>query len=186
MTNAGYDRLNALKLIDEEKIDVIENFLNTNRQYVNDLTCCFSERYKSIEIFKFVPGHKAIILAIPTIIEKMSVAKTQAKTKPSHVTKSTTSSNSASIENEEIRSDEEVIGNLISNLSNYLRKCGFEIQDGLISGLNIQDFERIFNEDGFTCKCIFSCPFCAKIIPVRYKRFWLSSNITKHFKTKHM
>lgn len=55
---------------------------------------------------------------------------------------------------------------------------------GIISAKNIRNFER--GTDGeFVCKCKFACPFCSRVIPVKFKEFWMSSNITTHMK-KHI
>lgn len=72
LSAAGYDTSLSLSQIDEEKIVDIENFLNTNKRYVGKLKCCYSKHYKDLEIFKFLPGHKAILKTIPSQIEELS------------------------------------------------------------------------------------------------------------------
>lgn len=76
---AGYDTLYALSEINEEKIKEIEFFLTSNIHLVKKLTCCRSDHYKQLETFEFLPGHRAIIMALPDQIKKMKNEKTKKK-----------------------------------------------------------------------------------------------------------
>lgn len=61
---SAYDSLNVLKELNEEKIVEIEKFISDNKDIVNSLECCHSEKYKQQKNFKFLPGHRAILLSV--------------------------------------------------------------------------------------------------------------------------
>lgn len=171
LVSAGYDTLSSLSGLDDVKIRKIENFHNENKEYVAQLDCCFHEHYTQVEKFVFLPGHQSIILGIPEqIINLKSVNKSQTV-------------RCAPLTRKKSHSDEQLVKNLIDNLMKYTGKAGYQFPDGLLSKDNIQEFKRGSAEDNFVCKCKFSCPFCSRIISTVHKTFWMSSNITQHFKT---
>lgn len=167
MQSAAYDTLNSLKAITTEKIQEIEDYLTQNRStWFDELDCCKSEDYKKQTEFSFLPGHKTIVLMIPEQIKQMSDAKqiaTVAKKK-------------------KVRDDKELINNLISNVVNYMEKNGLVTAAEIVSANNIREFKRGNEIEDFVCKCLFACPFCSKVFPLTYKKFWMSSNLTYHLK----
>lgn len=161
---SGYDTLISLSAIDEKQLVNLEEHVNQNRNIFDGLDCCFSDIYRNQQVFRYVPGHKAIILKIPEqikeILGKEKKSKTR-KTKPL----------------------DRLISVLIRQLNKYPSKVGYPVPIGVISETNIQDIQSEAQEDGSTVhKCIFSCPFCDKNVPVIYKRYWWASNATKHLK----
>lgn len=68
---------------------------------------------------------------------------------------------------------------------NYMDKIGCPLEVGLLNDDQIQHFERGSVDDTFVCKCRFQCPFCEQTVPIVYRNFWMSSNITQHLKS-HM
>lgn len=170
LTAAGFDTILSLSGIDEEKIKEIEVFLTSNKQFVNELKCCQSEWYKELEHFQFLPGHKAIILALPEKIKEMTTEKSKSKL-------CLNQNNSAQ--------DEELKTHLIKNLIAFSGKAGFQLPQQAISEANIHEFERGSDDNVFVAKCRFSCPFCSKNYSVIYKKNWQSSNVTAHLR-KHI
>lgn len=170
LTAAGFDTILSLSGIDEEKIKEIEVFLTSNKQFVNELKCCQSEWYKELEHFQFLPGHKAIILALPEKIKEMTTEKSKSKL-------CLNQNNSAQ--------DEELKQHLIKNLIAFSGKAGFQLPQQAISEANIHEFERGSDDNVFVAKCRFSCPFCSKNYSVIYKKNWQSSNVTAHLR-KHI
>lgn len=170
---AAYDKLNSLNRIDAAKITEIEEHLTNHRSWMNNVECCNSEFYKNLTEFHFLPGHKAAILGIPQQIKDMG--QNIGVFEPNPVNAQITAQ-------QKERSDDELINILISNLKNYMKKNHVPVPDDVISSMHIHDFERGSEVDQFICKCRFSCPFCEKIFPLSFKKFWMSSNITKHFK----
>lgn len=172
LTGAGYNTLLSLIGIDEAMIKKTEDFLNANNHFIHQLNCCYNEHYKQLERFEFLPGHKSIILEIPNQIRAYQNRKSGRKEhgkEPSteHVTKQLM---------------EQLQAKLIKNLLNYTKEQGkktnIDIPDCLITEANINDLKRELD----VIKCKFSCPFCSKTFSVTYKKFWMSSNATKHLK----
>lgn len=170
LSKAGYDRLNSLNKIDAARISEIEAHLDYNRDWINELKCCNSEYYKQLSSFRFLPGHKATILDIPDQIQQMCGAVGGLKS----LTVGHSSKNQ--------RSNEEIIQGLVSNMLKYTEKINFPLTDDIISLNNVNDFERGSEFDDFAYKCRFACPFCDRVFPLKYKTFWMSSNLTKHLK----
>lgn len=166
LIDAGYDTLLSLKSIDESKIESIEVFFNANKHFINKLKCCYSDRYKDMQVFEFLPGHKSIIMALPGQVIDMEASK---PTKKTHSLKNST--------------DEELKTKLISNLINSTGKSGFQLPEDCISVNNIDGFKRIEESNG--ARCIFSCPFCVSKFSLIYRKFWMTSNATGHLK-KHI
>lgn len=170
LKKAGYDRLNSLSKINTARISEIEAHLDKNREWVNELNCCNSEYYKQILVFQFLPGHKATILDIPEQIQQMCDNAGSVK--------------SVAVVNvlTDQRSDDDIIRGLVSNMLKYCEKIDFPLTDEIISANNVNDFERGNGLDDFAYKCRFSCPFCDRVFPLKYKTFWMSSNLTAHLK----
>lgn len=171
LSDAGYDTLSRLKNIDEEKVKCVEEFLAANKTLVDKLKCCHSSVYKQLEHFQFLPGHKTVIMSLPDEIREMERNNMRNKeSSPKNIKKNSLS-------------DEELKENLIKNLTTASGKAGFQIPRGIISELNLVEFERFPEDNVNVCKCRFSCPFCSKTFSLIYKTFWMSSNATKHLKT---
>lgn len=147
----GYDKMLSLQELDAEKLNKIEKHINENRHFIEKLNCCNAETYKTQRDFHFIPGHEAIILGIPAQIRKYNENRLEksklAKTKP-HMS-------------------EEILKNLlITSLEKYATKVGFPLPPGVISDRNILNFRQEMLAQKEFYKCTFSCPFCAKMIPV--------------------
>lgn len=174
LIHAGYNKLVALAELNDEKIAKLEDHIGKNPALVANSKCCYSDTYKSQTKFGFLPGHKAIILGIARQISRMkehSSSNSVAKKSKSKV---------------KIRSETQIKSMLIESLSAFSTKFGLKLPAGVISGRNITNFEEMLgdtNEENGGEKayqCTFSCPFCINIIPVSYKAYWQSSNVTRH------
>lgn len=64
LRNSGFESLSALALLEANSIDEIEKFVNENRLLVVDTI------YNNKKEFKFLPGHRALLLNLPRNIEK--------------------------------------------------------------------------------------------------------------------
>lgn len=171
LIDAGYNTMASLTSFSEDSLKRTEEFLNSKKEYINKLHCCYSDYYKKLNVFEFLPGHKSILLSLPNIVKAyQSKSIEKKKTRPNNVPP--------------LLSSEELRGKLIKLSIAYSRKAGQELAD-VITERNILDFQREGNQANVLCRCRFSCPFCPKIFSVIYKTFWMSSNVTKHLK-KHI
>lgn len=152
--------------------------MDKNPKHLESISCCFAKEYKEMPAFEFLPGHKNILLHIPEQITAMKTATEKTpllKLKPSACSK----------KSDKVCSDQEVKSGLTKQLSNFTVKIGFNLPEDSISESNILYFVRGSEQDAYLYKCKFSCPFCDKVIPLQYKTFWTSSNVTTHLKS-HM
>lgn len=164
LQETGYNTIASLSCIDEKKICEIEEYLTGNKQIVNALECCFSDEYRSLDEFHFIPGHKAIILSLRDDIKEMrelNVAKKRAK--------------------KQMIPDDVMFEHLLAKFKAVPAKAGFKKAENIISEKNITEFERV-DEGEIDYRCRFRCPVCPKTFSLIYKKFWQSSNATKHLK----
>lgn len=156
--SAGYDRNSNLASLNAEKIEEIEKHLNLDKDIIENLDCCYSEEYKKLNEFRFLPGHKALILMIPDLI---GVSKN-------------------------VVTDHELKSSLIKKLMTACAKAGAKLPAGTISEANLLEFHRTTKEKDTVCQCTFSCPFCSKTYTIKYKTFWMTNNAWKHLKSGHI
>lgn len=153
----GYDTAMSLKALNEENISKLEVHMNENRGIVDSFKCCSCKVYKTQAEIKLLPGHKAALLLIPGQITELKSCK-PVKTKPR-------------------KSSDELVQKLIVLLNSHVKEISQS--ENVISDNNIKD---IVGDGVSGIRCIFSCPFCVKRIPVIYSNQWWSSNATKHIK----
>lgn len=167
LTKSAYNTIATLREINEDKLLNIETFLDGRKDYIAALNCCYHDHYQSLEVFEFLPGHKDLILNMPSQIQQLNGSK------------------KACCKTKDVPDDELQIG-LSTNILNYAEKIGLDVGEDVISTINIHNFRRGSDKDNFLCKCKFICPFCAKSFTVTYKKYWGTSNITKHLKEQHL
>lgn len=188
LINSGYNILQSLKNLDEIKVDAIETFFDQNKELVNQLECSHKDTYKDLETFKFLPGHRTLILSlseimpeIEQIILKKKANKSRARAKPANTC----------LKKKKKKSEAAVKQELLNCLKKVPIKLGFDMFNVALSDANLIDFQKIVAqcECGQECntffKCCFVCPVCPKRYMLKYKEFWMSSNATKHIK-KHI
>lgn len=64
----------SLVEINEEKLDLVEKFIQENRHFLSEIKCCYKPDYKP-NGFKFLPGYRASILGIPTQVVRLRESK---------------------------------------------------------------------------------------------------------------
>lgn len=182
LMKAGYNSSHSLKSLDENKIDSIEKFFDENKQILNEVGGRHNQTYKNLKKFKFLPGHRDMILSIPELLPDIEAAMQRAhsKTKAKTANKCLTKKHAES----EIALKQQ----LFNGLKNAARKHKFEMFANILSDSNFVDFEKINGQCqcGKECNAIykycFVCPVCPKRYILQYKRYWMSSNATKHIK----
>lgn len=79
LSATGYDSLLSINLINEIQMFEVEQFVNENRNITAKLECCFADTYRNLRKFRFLPGHRLLILQLPSyvnvIFERNQAAK---------------------------------------------------------------------------------------------------------------
>lgn len=69
LCESGFENALSLKLITEDHMNKIEKDIHTGRETIlNGLSCTHANIYRSQTMFKFLPGHRVIILEWPATI----------------------------------------------------------------------------------------------------------------------
>lgn len=172
LISSGFDTNSSLYNLNENTIVGIEQYFSTNKDEIAQLNCCYSDEYKKLDKFQFLPGHKTLILAIPSMLDvsnKLSKKKIM-------------------LSDQELKN--ELVKKLMTTLTTAARKVGISIPAGTISEANLIQFHRPThgptNEKNIVCQCKFSCPFCAKNYTIKYKTYWQTNNASTHLKNAHM
>lgn len=157
-----------MRRLNKESIQEIESFTQANRSKL-DQDNFFKSQYDKQNVFHLLPGHKAIILGIPEQIKEYEIIETEKK-----------KIKSSERPQRKVVADDDLKKHLISNLVNYFSKINFALPENILSEQNLMDFERDPNDIDYHCR--FTCPFCEKILPISFKGYWRSGNITNHLK----
>lgn len=57
----GYDNKASLMCVNDERLTKLEEFIQSDRSIVDELTCEHAEFYSSPTQFQFLPGHRAVL-----------------------------------------------------------------------------------------------------------------------------
>lgn len=180
LKSAGYDTMTSLSELCDDTIKNIETFHQNRKNVIESLDCCYSEFYKTLDPFCFLPGHKAILLGLPKKIQKI---KEKNITNIGSSSRNRTKNQANIIVSNRLESDDELKSKLIDNTLKIIKKLSTnDVQTDVVGDVHIIDFERVDNSGNFVCKCIFQCPFCVRKIPVGFKKYWQTSNLGLHLK----
>lgn len=70
---SAYECANSLRLLNEEKIVEIEKYVSDfGRSIIDELNCCHSEKYRNQRTFKFLPGHRSLLMSHVSYAKKIS------------------------------------------------------------------------------------------------------------------
>lgn len=79
--HAGFDNLFGISALNEQSIAQIEEYVNLNGNgIVENLNCCHADEYKNSianKIFRFLTGHKKLILMVGEIVAKSIARKNE-------------------------------------------------------------------------------------------------------------
>lgn len=76
LSATGYESLQAIAELNEQKINECEEYIASHDQnVVADLNCCHSEKYKSQNRFMFLPGHRTILQILPKTVKTILSAR---------------------------------------------------------------------------------------------------------------
>lgn len=144
--------------MDKQNLIEIEDYVQANIEKFHDILK--GTQYQNIEKFKFLPGHRNLILSLHKHLNK------KAK-------KSKTSDQKQRLSVHELKEA------LIAKFKNYAQKnltFEYDISD---------DFNIEFDPDKNQYKCQYKCPFCIKKLSCMYTSYWNISNLTRHIKSNH-
>lgn len=168
LVESGFNTLMALEKIGDAELAKIEEHINMRPELLNDLQCCYSNIYRSQNVFQFLPGHKSMILSMKNQIQQLK--EYREKNSPRRA--------------KQARSADELKGALLKSLQDFLGK--HKQRKDLITERNIIDFEEQVKGSRKTYRCVFACFLCKKKVPIMYNTFWMHSNATKHIRDEHL
>lgn len=157
---SGFDTEFGIKNIDEESLKTIEVFFTENSKLLESIQV--PEYYKSSTPFKFLPGHKLLLLKLA---ERLNVKENHP---PDAVN---------------VNIDDLIVqleGDLIKKMVTYSTKRNFCIDAENFNATSLKDTTVIITNGVATGKCILTCPMCKKDVSVRLKKYWYSANFEKH------
>lgn len=165
---AAYDSISSCVLLNEQRISDVEQFITENgRSFIESLVCCNSTTYQSQQTFRFLPGHKTSILAIPNQIHDMQATKKK-KLKPL-------------TEFKKLMTSAELKELLLKKLSHGVEKLGFETDS--VMNEHLSEVQTLIVNNEMTAKCTIKCFQCDVALNLIYKGSWRLSNLLRHFKS---
>lgn len=85
LVNSGYNNNLAIENIQESDLERIENYANEKlNTVIKSLNCCFADEYKNDinkKQFKFLPGHRTLILSLPEYAKRLRETKLETNTR---------------------------------------------------------------------------------------------------------
>lgn len=62
LINFGYDNISSLMCINDEELTKLEKYVEEDRSITKEITCEHAKSYGTSTQFKFLPGHRAVLL----------------------------------------------------------------------------------------------------------------------------
>lgn len=80
---SAYDCESSLRLLNEEKIVELEKYISEfGRSIIDELDCCHSINYKNQKTFKFLPGHRSLLICLALYVQKETNIEKKVKKLP--------------------------------------------------------------------------------------------------------
>lgn len=77
LSETGYDNSVSLVDVQSSELDYIEESLNKELHFIiEDLECCHSAKYKNQQTFRFLSGHRKLILRLSNVLQEMKELET--------------------------------------------------------------------------------------------------------------
>lgn len=168
MTETGFDTEIALLELNEANVrSIIEEYTQQNLDILHETI------YENCEPFKFLPGHRALLLAIPKRISSFKESKKQKrKNTTNHLQQPVDETATDAPDDLELEKKQ-----LIEKLHKFCKNINLFLD---LSLGDISDF--IVLNDRIRCRV--SCPYCQNKYWCLKKKHWAVSNIESHLK-KH-
>lgn len=162
----------SLEQFGEEDIISIEKYMNDHGYDVlATLNCCTCKRYKTQSHFKFLPGHKTALLAIPSKLKQLHCVKKDGGRRLLEFKKLLT--------NVELR--EMLLKKLNQNITQILTSNQMNLS---FTEAHLSPIQTIISENSMMAKCDVHClnAQCSTVTPVVYKGSWGISNVLRHLR----
>lgn len=157
LLNTGFDCEHAIKTIDENTIPIIEKKVELDHPNLLEGTI-YEPKLENHLPFKFLIGHRALILEIPLTLDKYLKKKSEKKPR---------SEIQPEIQPENLKVL--LINTIKTHLNNKKINCDFNIE-------NVCDISQ--KENRF--RCLVKCVFCEVKTPCIFDKHWKISNYSKH------
>lgn len=175
----GFDHALAIKQLDIENIKVIESNTTENLQHILK-----DSVYEHNSTFKFLPGHKAAVLALPDLIVAYIVKANVSSNVNLNQRSAINYSNQENIDISTEEFKDNLVKTLIQKVEKYSKKI--ELNVSTLTDENISSIETCTSRAGATVyKCSVKCPICELKIPCIFDKNWKISNFEKHLKDFH-
>lgn len=193
ISEAGFSNKIAIKSISQSNLSSIEQYINKNRERFTEILN--GTRYEGFEQFEFLPGHAALLLSLPSYIEKLESTKkiqtrkrrhsciTEVQQNRDHPGDHPQSEDRSADYEEESEAErlhiEGVRQLLIKKINNFASKKGLKT---VITDDNIKNF-RVEANSNFNCDL--KCPIleCNRKVPCNYCTHWVCGNFQTHLKS---
>lgn len=180
---SGFSDEDALKLIDEKWCDKLEKYMNKHKTVFADVIN--NTVYAKFDEFELLPGHRALLLNLPSKIAAID-SKKKEQTKKNSVTETVYFNEHGFEETGELIDDDSNVDDnsdvynlthtLIEKVKNYWTKQKIGCDE--ITSELILDLKAVNG-----ChRCLFQCPYCSKKIPCTFKKYWEVGNLQSHLK----
>lgn len=141
--------------------------------------------------FQFLPGHKKIILSIPSPIQQIvAEAEVPSPAKQKKMNAGRPSPAQQHKKGIELRgkrkpAKKKLKSDLVTEMQIFVVSIGLERRCEGMTESNVIDF-KTGTDSKFEYECRFKCPFCQKPQSVKYEKGkWITYNIKSHFKRQH-
>lgn len=187
LKQSGYDHSVAIRQLNEDKLNSIEQFARENLANILQKDNTYRN---SFETFRFLPGHRATLLALPDLIDEyISVLPPAPAPAPAPGPAPTENSERNRNNTDTVDfSSEEYKDQLKKALKTKLEKYGKGIfsEDFILPIENLGPFEISTNRANVTTfKCIVKCSKCDIKVPCTFNKHWQVSNLQNHLKKNH-
>lgn len=155
LKETAFDTEAALKTLEKSSVEKIEQIVTENTDLVKNTVYVNHDGSLKISPFKFLLGHKNLILAIPIDLQKYLQSKLEQKN----------AKRVPDIKNLKVL--------LTDKIKKYIesKKLDFTVQSDDLTN---------FSTSGNRVRCLARCPFCSIKVPCVYNSSWKNSNYNKH------
>lgn len=168
LIESGYDSFAILESINQEQILIIEEYINGIKG--DESNILKGSVYDGCDHFKFRPGHSALLLRLPKIIEEIK-SKKKAKN-PVNVLNCVADDLLAE---KELTEKSNLKKRLMTKILEFIKKNELQIN------FNEKHISEFFTENN-QIKCLVECGFCDKKYTCSFGKYWLVGNFERHLK----